>query len=136
MGPILALRGLYYCSSWIRSRGVQGPPWVPEGRKSIDKFGAGFIFSSSLRSAHIQRETKIHSLFLPVESSAHSATYGCGCNSCGFNWKMSEVRSGWFVVDLGQISVRRADFGALPVAIRPKVGPEDRFPARKHYCVK
>ena len=30
---------------------------------------------------------------------------------------------------------RRADFGALPVAVRPKSSPEARFPARKHYCV-
>jgi hypothetical protein len=30
---------------------------------------------------------------------------------------------------------RRADFGAFPVAVRPKSGPEGRFPARKHYCV-
>ncbi len=32
-------------------------------------------------------------------------------------------------------SGRRADFGALPVAVRPKSGPEGRFTARKHYCV-
>ncbi len=31
---------------------------------------------------------------------------------------------------------RRADFSAFPVAVRPKSGPEGRFPARKHYCVK
>ena len=30
---------------------------------------------------------------------------------------------------------RRADFGAFPVAVRPKSGPEGRFTARKHYCV-
>ncbi len=30
---------------------------------------------------------------------------------------------------------RWADFGAFPVAARPKSGPEGRFPARKHYCV-
>jgi hypothetical protein len=30
---------------------------------------------------------------------------------------------------------RRADFGAFPVAVRPKFGPEVRLPARKHYCV-
>ncbi len=30
---------------------------------------------------------------------------------------------------------RRADFGAFPVAVRPKSGPEVRFPAQKHYCV-
>ncbi len=30
---------------------------------------------------------------------------------------------------------RRADFGVFPVAVRPKSGPEGRFPARKHYCV-
>ncbi len=29
---------------------------------------------------------------------------------------------------------RRADFGAFPVAVHPKSGPEGRFPARKHYC--
>ena len=29
---------------------------------------------------------------------------------------------------------RRADFGAI--AVRPKPGPEGRFPARKQYCVK
>ena len=28
----------------------------------------------------------------------------------------------------------RADFGAFPVAVQPKPGPEARFPARKHYC--
>ncbi len=28
-----------------------------------------------------------------------------------------------------------ADFGAFPVAVRPKSGPEGRFPDRKHYCV-
>jgi hypothetical protein len=30
---------------------------------------------------------------------------------------------------------RRADFGAFPVAVRPKPGPEGRSTARKHYCV-
>ncbi len=30
---------------------------------------------------------------------------------------------------------RRAGFGAFPVAVRPKSGPEGRFTARKHYCV-
>ncbi len=30
---------------------------------------------------------------------------------------------------------RRADLGAIPVAVRPKSGPEGRFSARKHYCV-
>ncbi len=30
---------------------------------------------------------------------------------------------------------RRADFGAFPAAVRPKSGPEGRFPALKHYCV-
>ncbi len=30
---------------------------------------------------------------------------------------------------------RRADFGAFPVAVRPKSAPEARFPARKQYCV-
>ncbi len=30
---------------------------------------------------------------------------------------------------------RRAYFGAIPVAVRPKSGPEGRFTARKHYCV-
>ena len=30
---------------------------------------------------------------------------------------------------------RRCNFGALPVAILTKSGPEGRFPARKHYCV-
>ncbi len=30
---------------------------------------------------------------------------------------------------------RRTDFGSFPVAVRPKSGPEGRFPARKHYCV-
>ncbi len=30
---------------------------------------------------------------------------------------------------------RRADFGSFPVAVRPKSGPEGRFPARQHYCV-
>jgi hypothetical protein len=30
---------------------------------------------------------------------------------------------------------RRADFEALPTRIRPKSGPEARFPARKQYCV-
>ncbi len=29
----------------------------------------------------------------------------------------------------------RADFGAFPVAVRPKSGPEGRLTARKHYCV-
>ncbi len=29
---------------------------------------------------------------------------------------------------------RRAYFGAFPVAVRPKPGPEGRFLARKHYC--
>ncbi len=30
---------------------------------------------------------------------------------------------------------RRADFCISPVAVRPKNGPEARFPTRKHYCV-
>ncbi len=30
---------------------------------------------------------------------------------------------------------RRANFGAFPVAVLPKSGPEGRFLARKHYCV-
>jgi hypothetical protein len=30
---------------------------------------------------------------------------------------------------------RKADFRIFPVAVRPKSGPEGRFPARKHYCV-
>ena len=30
---------------------------------------------------------------------------------------------------------RRADFGAFPVAVRPKSGPEGRCTARKHYCL-
>ncbi len=29
----------------------------------------------------------------------------------------------------------RTDFGAFPVAVRPKSGPEGRYTARKHYCV-
>ncbi len=29
----------------------------------------------------------------------------------------------------------RADFGSFLIAVRPKSGPEVRFPARKHYCV-
>ncbi len=32
-----------------------------------------------------------------------SATYGCGYHSCGGNLKLSEVRSGSFVVDLGPV---------------------------------
>ncbi len=28
-----------------------------------------------------------------------------------------------------------ADFDAFPIRIRPKSGPEARFPARRHYCV-
>jgi hypothetical protein len=31
---------------------------------------------------------------------------------------------------------RRAEFGVFTVAVRPKSGPEGRFPARRHYCVK
>ncbi len=30
---------------------------------------------------------------------------------------------------------QRADFGAFPVAVRPKSVPEGRLPARKHYFV-
>ncbi len=30
---------------------------------------------------------------------------------------------------------RRAEFGAFPVAVRPKSGPEGRFTGRKHYRV-
>ena len=30
---------------------------------------------------------------------------------------------------------RRTDFGAFPVAVRPKSGPEGRFTTRKLYCV-
>ena len=30
---------------------------------------------------------------------------------------------------------RRADFEVFPTRIRPKSGPEARFPAQKHYCV-
>ncbi len=36
---------------------------------------------------------------------------------------------------IGPPAGRRADFGVFPVAVRPKSDPEDRFPARKHYCV-
>ncbi len=32
-----------------------------------------------------------------------SAIYGCGYNSCGCNLRLSEVRSGSFVVDLGPV---------------------------------
>ncbi len=30
--------------------------------------------------------------------------YGCGCNLCGCNLRLSEVRSGSFVVDLGPVT--------------------------------
>ncbi len=30
---------------------------------------------------------------------------------------------------------RRADFEAFPISIRPRTGPEARFPARKHYWI-
>ncbi len=29
-----------------------------------------------------------------------------------------------------------ADFGVFPVAVRPKSGPEGRFPDRQHYCIR
>ena len=31
--------------------------------------------------------------------------------------------------------VLRADFGVFPVAVRPKIGPQGPFPARKRFCV-
>ncbi len=30
---------------------------------------------------------------------------------------------------------RRAHFGAFPITVLPKSGPEGRFTARKHYCI-
>ena len=38
-------------------------------------------------------------------------------------------------IKIGPSAGRRSDFDAFPTRILPKSGPEDRFPARKHYCV-
>ncbi len=37
--------------------------------------------------------------------------------------------------EIGRAAGRRADFGAVPMAVRPKSSPEDRFTVRKRYCV-
>jgi hypothetical protein len=42
---------LQYLSNRIPSRGLRGPPWAPQGRKSAEQPGAGSIFLSSLKSA-------------------------------------------------------------------------------------
>jgi hypothetical protein len=46
------------------------------------------------------RPIRVRPQLMPSASSS-SAIYGCGCNSCGCNLKLSEVRSGSFNVDLG-----------------------------------
>ena len=38
-------------------------------------------------------------------------------------------------IKIGPSAGRRADFEACPSRIRPTPGPDDRFPARKHFCV-
>ncbi len=50
--------------------------------------------------------------------------------SAGFlSGKLQHRPSGW------PKAGRRPDFEAFPIRIRPKSGPEDRSPPRKHYCV-
>ncbi len=49
------LCNLHYGSNRVRRRRSRGLQWIPEGRQSTDKSGAGFIFLSSLRLAHMGR---------------------------------------------------------------------------------
>ncbi len=48
------LRNLRYFSNRVRSRCSQGLPWAPEGRKSTDKSGAGFIFLAPPRHVRVE----------------------------------------------------------------------------------
>ncbi len=67
----------------------------------------------------------------------------CGLSSCALCYakvrpgRKSACRPGfWPDCCPGRPSAgRRADFGVFPAAVRPKSGPEGRFPERKHYCV-
>ena len=65
--------------------------------------------------------TLCYAIVLPGRKSAFRA---------GF-WQDCYLES----TDIGPPAGRRADFGAVPVAVRPKSVPEGRFTARKHYCV-
>ncbi len=56
-----------------------------------------------------------------VRHLLRSAIYGCGYNSCGCNARLSEVRSGSFVVDLGPVWCPK---GSKPVPNRPQIHPK------------
>ncbi len=105
-----------------RSRGVWGPSLAenrPKTKKNrVAMFRILYIAlqlarslparSSPLPDAPKRRETASRTALRASPSQARgaqrparSAVHGCGCNSCGCNWRLSEGRSTSLRVDLG-----------------------------------
>jgi hypothetical protein len=97
------------------SGGIAGPLGAIMGRTAPPKN------KNNKTETQTKQDTLCYKILFPCRKSAFQAEFGPSC------YRES--------TEIGPPAGRRTDFGVFPVGVRPKSGPEGRFPARKHNCV-